>query len=107
MSKPNFIERLQKKWQLKSIYQTVMVLIVFALTGSTVLFLKPFIFEWIGLDYLSMPVKILMYIVLVMPLYQILILIYGFLLGQFAFFLRWEKQFLKRMGSLFKGRKKD
>lgn len=107
MSNPNFIERLQKKWQLKSIFQTMMVLIVFAFTGSTVLFLKPFIFEWIGLDHLSMPVKILMYIVLVMPLYQILILIYGFLFGQFAFFLRWEKQFLNRLGSLFKGRKNN
>lgn len=100
-----FLERMQEKWGLKTAFQTVMVLIVFALTGSTVLFIKPFVFDLVGFEHVTGAWGILLYIVLIFPMYQILILIYGFLFGQFAFFLNWEKQFLNRMSRLFKRRK--
>lgn len=101
MSKNKFLERMQNKWELKSIFQTIMVLLVFAFTGSTVLFIKPLIFNLVGFEHVTGFWGILLYIVLVFPLYQILILIYGFLFGQFAFFWNWEKQMVKRMGKLF------
>ncbi|NVJ47423.1 MAG: hypothetical protein HWE07_09855 [Cytophagia bacterium] len=107
MARSKFLERMQEKWELKSAFQTVMVLIVFAFTGSTVLFIKPLVFDLVGFHNVHGVLGILLYIVLIFPLYQILILIYGFLFGQFAFFWNWEKQFLKRMGRLFGGRKKS
>jgi len=82
-----------------------MVLIVFAFTGSTVLFLKPLVFGLVGLESIKGVWGVLLYILLIFPLYQILILIYGFIFGQFAFFWNWEKQFFYRMGRLFKKRK--
>jgi len=74
-----------------------MVLIVFAFTGSTVLFIKPFLFDLIGFDGIEGIAGILLYIVMIFPLYQILILVYGFIFGQFAFFWEWEKKMVQRM----------
>ncbi|GHE55954.1 DUF6787 family protein [Roseivirga sp. UBA1976] len=107
MSQRSFLEKMQNKWGLNSIFQTVMVLIVFAFTGSTVLFLKPFIFDLVGFEHITGFWGVLLYIVLIFPLYQVLILIYGFIFGQFAFFWNWEKQFVQRMGRLFKKRDKN
>lgn len=95
--KENFLKRLQAKWGLKSLFQTIMVLIVFACTGSTVLFIKPFLFKLVGLESLTGAWGVILYILLIFPLYQILILIYGFLFGQFAFFWKWEKAFFDRV----------
>lgn len=74
-----------------------MVLIVFAFTGSTVLFIKPFLFDLIGFDSVEGIAGILLYIVMIFPLYQLLILVYGFIFGQFAFFWAWEKKMVQRM----------
>lgn len=93
----SYLQKLQAKWGLKTLFQTIMVLIVFAFTGSTVLFIKPFLFELIGFDSIEGVAGILLYIVMIFPLYQILILIYGFIFGQFAFFWAWEKKMVQRM----------
>ncbi len=95
--KESVLKRLQSKWGLKSLFQTVLVLIVFACTGSTVLFIKPFLFKLVGLESLTGFWGVLLYILLIFPLYQILILIYGFLFGQFEFFWKWEKAFFDRL----------
>lgn len=105
MKKKKFLEKMQEKWGLKSAFQTIMVLIVFALTGSTVLFLKPLVFNLVGLKSITGFWGVMLYIILIFPLYQILILIYGFLLGQFSFFWNWEKQMVQRMGKLFRKKK--
>ncbi|MBO3699839.1 DUF6787 family protein [Roseivirga sp. E12] len=97
MEEKSYLKRLQDKWGLKSLFQTIMVLIVFACTGSTVLFIKPFLFDLIGFDSIEGIAGILLYIVMIFPLYQILILIYGFIFGQFAFFWAWEKKMVHRM----------
>ncbi|MFT6872548.1 MAG: hypothetical protein ACJAVN_001559 [Roseivirga sp.] len=93
----SYLKKLQAKWGLKSIFQTIVVLIVFACTGSTVLFIKPFLFDLIGFDSIEGIAGILLYIVMIFPLYQILILIYGFIFGQFAFFWKWEKNMVQRI----------
>ena len=38
---------------------------------------------------------------LVLPLYQIMLLIYGAIFGQFRFFWEKEKQLVKRIGGIF------
>jgi len=43
---------------------------------------------------------------LVLPLYQIFLLVYGFIFGQFTFFWEKEKQFIRRIGRLFSGKAK-
>jgi hypothetical protein len=46
-----------------------------------------------------------LYLLLVLPLYQIILLMYGFIFGQFNFFWEKEKQIFRRIGSLFSGKK--
>ena len=102
-SKPNFLERLQSKWKLESLVQVVLVLIVFALTGFTILFIKKPIFDLLGISMERGGFwKTVLYLVLVLPLYQIILLIWGFIFGQFRFFWEKEKEFVR----LVTGRRK-
>lgn len=94
--------RLQKKWQLNSILQVIIVLVVFSLTGSTVVILRKTFFSWIGFDETtSLWLKTITYLAFIMPAYQILLLGYGALFGQFNFFWNKEKKMLSRIKRLF------
>ncbi|SHM61073.1 hypothetical protein SAMN04488057_102325 [Cyclobacterium lianum] len=106
-SKPGFLERLKQKWKLNSLWQVVLVLIVFACTGFTILFVKKPIFDLLGVDTRGGGfVQTVIYLLLVLPLYQIFLLVYGFIFGQFTFFWEKEKKFLQRIGRLFNRRAK-
>ena len=102
--KPGFLQRLQTKWKLDSLFQVVLVLVVFACTGFTILFIKNPILDFFGVEKGGF-VNTLLYLLLVLPLYQIFLLIYGFIFGQFRFFWEKEKQIFRRIGGLFSKRK--
>ena len=96
--KPGFLQRLQTKWKLNSLLQVVLVLIVFALTGFTILFIKKPIFDFLGVSMERGGFwKTVLYLLLVLPLYQIILLMWGFVFGQFSFFWEKEKQFIRRI----------
>jgi uncharacterized membrane-anchored protein len=98
MEKQSFLQKLQSKWNLKSLRQVVLVLIVFALTGFTILFIKKPIFDYLGISMERGGFwKTVLYLLLVLPLYQIILLMWGFVFGQFSFFWEKEKQFLRRI----------
>lgn len=87
-------------------WQVILVLIVFACTGFTILFIKKPIFDFLGVDTNEGGFfKTLLYLLLVLPLYQVFLLVYGFIFGQFSFFWEKEKQFIRRFGRLFTGKK--
>jgi hypothetical protein len=46
-----------------------------------------------------------LYLILVLPLYQIFLLIYGFIFGQFKFFWEKEKLIFRRIVGIFKSKK--
>ncbi|GAA0880440.1 hypothetical protein GCM10009119_34100 [Algoriphagus jejuensis] len=98
--KPGFLQRLQTKWKLESLLQVVLVLVVFACTGFTILFIKNPILDFFGVEKGGF-VNTTLYLLLVLPLYQIILLIYGFIFGQFKFFWEKEKQFFRRIAGLF------
>ena len=88
---PGWLERLKTKWGLTSIGQVAVILIVFSVTGMSVVFLRKAFFDFLGFDeQTSLWLKSASYIVFVFPAYQVLILVFGFLFGQFAFF--WDKE---------------
>jgi uncharacterized membrane-anchored protein len=96
--KANFLEKLKTKWKLKSLFQVVIVLVVFALTGFTILFIKKPIFDFLGISMDRGGFwKTVLYLLLVLPLYQIILLFWGFVFGQFGFFWEKEKQFFRRI----------
>ena len=93
-------QKLKSKWNIQSNFQLFIILLVFAITGSTSLVLAEPI-----LDYFNITVETLnpwiykpIRLILIFPIYQILILIFGALFGQFQFFWNFEKKMLSRMG---------
>ena len=94
----SWINRLQEKWELKSLWQVVIVLIVFACTGFTVLFIKNPILNFITQGGEKEWWMTVIYILLILPIYNIILLCYGFLFGQFAFFWKYEQKMLRRFG---------
>jgi hypothetical protein len=67
----------------------VAILIVFTLSGSSVLFLRPLFFDLIGIDSSThLVIKIIAYVLFIFPMYQILLLGYGWFFGQKSFFLK-------------------
>ena len=99
--KQPFLERMKEKWGLNSIFQVILILIVFALTGMTVVWLRPIIFQVIGIENANGWLKTISYLVLVFPLYQVLLLAYGFVFGQFSFFWEKEKKLVNAVIRLF------
>jgi len=102
MSAPKWIEKLQNRWHVKSTAQVIIILIVFACTGFTIMFIKPVITELIFHEGHPIWFSIL-YWVLIFPIYNLFLLFYGFLFGQFKFFWEFEKKFFNR----FRKRKKE
>ncbi len=103
--KDSFLEKLKGKWGLKNLFQVVMVLIVFSLTGMTVVLIRPILFSWFGFDEQTLFItKTITYILLIFPMYQILILVYGALLGQFSFFWEKEKKLFNAISKPFKSK---
>ncbi len=94
------MEKLKKRWGIDSNFQIVIICIVFAVTGSAAAKLAAPITEFIGLDrettnpWIFWPFRIL----LIFPTYQILLVIIGWLFGQFKFFWNFEKKTLHRLG---------
>ena len=97
-----FLRKLQSKWNLKSLWQVILVLVVFACTGMTVLFIKEPIFDLLDISMEEGGFwKTVLYLLFVLPLYQAFLLVYGFIFGQFNFFWEKEKQFFQRVGRMF------
>lgn len=92
----SWINKLQDRWGV-SASQVFIILIVFACTGFTVMFLKkPIVAFFVGEGEKSILFSVIYYI-LILPVYNIILLIYGFLFGQFEFFWNFEKRMFGRM----------
>ncbi len=74
------------------------ILLVFALTGFTVMFLKKPMVAWASGDAGDPPLLFtVLYYILILPVYNALLLLYGALFGQFSFFWAFEKRFFARL----------
>ncbi len=93
----SYLENLKKKWNLQSVKQVIIVLLVFALTGFTVLFLKKPIVALIAPGESENTWFTVGYYVLILPFYNVILLFYGFLFGQFNFFWEFEKRSFRRV----------
>ena len=91
----NIFEKLKQKWNITSNKDLILIMLVFSLAGSVIGFERRPIFHLLGITHdTHLWVKIAAYLPLIPPIYQLNLLFFGFLLGQFDFF--WEKE--KRLG---------
>ena len=79
-------------------WQVIIVLVVFACTGFTVLFIKTPILNLITGGGEKEWWMTVIYILLILPIYNIILLAYGFVFGQFAFFWKYEQRMFRRFG---------
>jgi len=92
------LEKLKLRWNIKSNFQVIIILTVFAITGSTTVYLKKLIFDLINITpETHLLLKIPLYILVVLIVYNLLLLVVGFVFGQFRFFLEFEKKFFSRI----------
>ena len=101
-----WINKLQEKWGLKSLWQVVVVLIVFACAGSTVLFIRTPVLNFISAGGEREWWMTVVYILIILPVYNVFLLCYGFLFGQFAFFWKYEHKIAKRLGIMRNSKRK-
>lgn len=96
------VDKLKKRWNVESLGGVVLILIIFALTGMTALYVRQFTFGWLGLnDQTPLWLEVIAWVAIIFPAYQILFLIYGFVLGQFEFVWNFEKKSFYRIKKLF------
>ena len=101
------IEKLKTRWNVKNGLDVVIILVVFACTGFSILYIKRFIFELLGLhDSTTTWIHWTVNIVIILPLYQVVLLGWGWIWGKFKFFWEFEKRMFGRIGGLFKSDKK-
>ncbi len=91
-----WMDRLARRWGV-SPSRVLVILLVFALTGFTVMFLKRPLVSLFTENGEQPVLFTVLYYILILPFYNLLLLAYGALLGQFRFFWEFEKKFFKRM----------
>ncbi len=92
------MKKLKQRWSITSNWQLTVIFIVFALTGSTAAKFAGPMTEAIGLTkevgwYIYWPVRIL----IIFPIYQVLLVTFGWLFGEYIFFWNFEKKMLHSM----------
>lgn len=93
------MNKLKQRWNITSNWQLTIILIVFAITGSTAAYLSKPVTSLLGITkenlalWLYWPFRLL----IIFPVYQVLLVLIGAILGQFEFFWNFEKKMLDRM----------
>jgi len=96
------LKKLKKRWNIQSNGQLFIVFLVFAITGSSAAKLAAPLTEFFEIKkvmgwYIYWPFRIL----IIFPIYQLLLVFYGWVYGEFRFFWKFEKKMLRGMGLRF------
>ena len=98
------MQKIRDFFKVKSNYQLLVVNLVFAITGSTALYLADIIL--INISFIENTSSKALYwsvrIFLVIPLYQVLLIFVATIFGEFKYFWNIEKKMLERLGFNFK-----
>ncbi len=94
------MKKLKERWGIENNWQIIIILIVFAVTGSTASYIgKPI------LNYLNISNENFgpfgywtIRIVVLFIMYQFMLVFFGWLFGQYKFFWNFEKKMLRRIG---------
>ena len=91
------LEKLKQRWNIQNNFQVIIILIVFAITGSVTVYIKRIIFDLIEITpETHFAIKVPLYIMVILTVYNLLLLIVGSVFGQFRFFWEFEKRFFSR-----------
>ncbi len=89
----------KQRWNITSNWQVFVIILVFAVTGSSAAMLSKPILHGLGItkETHDIALYLLLYILIIFPVYQILLVAFGFIFGQFTFFWEFEKKMLRSL----------
>ncbi len=89
----------KQRWNITSNWQVFVIIVVFAVTGSTAAYLSKPVLALFGITKATTSGWIYypLYIILIFPVYQVLLVGFGFLFGQHTFFWAFEKKMLRSL----------
>jgi len=93
-------KKLESRWKVNYKWEMISIFIVFAITGSSSMLIGRPIIKIIGITKENFnPIAYwLLFIFFGIIFYQIMLVIFGWLFGQFNFFWEFEKKMLRRFG---------
>lgn len=94
------MNKLKERWGVNSTLDIIMILVVFSVTGSASAWLSAPVMEWLSISKESMSLWVYwpIRIVVLFPIYQVLLVFFGYVFGQFTFFWTFEKKMIRRLG---------
>jgi len=94
------MKKLKDRWGIDSNWQLFIIFLVFAITGSSAAKLASPVCEIVGISQENSHWSIYwaFRILLIFPIYQVLLVSFGWIFGQFEFFWAFEKKMLHRIG---------
>ena len=92
--------KLKHKWVVDQRWEMIRIFIVFAITGSSSMFIGRPLIALMGItkENLNPLLYWFLFIIIGLIFYQILLVFFGWLFGQFKFFWEFEKKMLSRFG---------
>jgi hypothetical protein len=93
------LQKIIDKFHAKSFKHLIIIFLVFALSGSASLLMSSSILTTLNLKELInfYPLYLLVRIILLVPIYQLVLIIIATLFGEFRYFWNFEKKFFKRL----------
>jgi hypothetical protein len=94
------MKKLKERWNIETDWRLFVIFLVFAVIGSTSAKFAGPVMDGLGLmkettnGLVYWPVRI----ILIFPIYQILLVVFGWLYGEFEFFWNFEKKMLRLIG---------
>ncbi len=103
------MEKLKQRWGLTSNFQVCIVLLVFAITGSTAAFISKPILASLGIErgITNSFLYWVLYVLIIFPIYKVILICIGTIFGQHTFFWNFVKKMLTRCGLGFIYPKKE
>ncbi|WP_139000468.1 DUF6787 family protein [Hyunsoonleella aestuarii] len=94
------MNKLKERWGIDNNWQIVVILVVFAVTGSTASYIGKPILNFINIssETLGSISYWVIRILLLFIVYQFLLVFFGWIFGQYKFFWNFEKKMLRRIG---------
>lgn len=89
-------EKLKKQWDVQSDFQVAVILVVFAVSGFSTLYVHRFINLILSIvDKDQFWIKLFVFILIILPIYTLLSYLWGIVFGQRKFFTRFIKLKIK------------
>jgi len=94
------ISKLESKWIVNQRWELIRIFIVFAITGSSSVLVGRPIIKWLGITQENLyPVFYwILFMTISLFFYQVLLVVIGWIFGQFQFFWNFEKKMIRRFG---------